>query len=88
MKKNLILLCMAVVLGSGVTLADQNDEKPAEKPPSAESVPKELLEAAQRQAAQSGSGKFSTCTSNPFALCSAPRPDKKNPLRACWDSLC
>lgn len=36
----------------------------------------------------SAGGVFSSCTDNPFSLCSGPRPGKKNPLRACFDSLC
>lgn len=31
---------------------------------------------------------FSFCTPNPFALCSAGRPGRKSPLRACFDAIC
>ena len=32
---------------------------------------------------------FSTCTLNPFAFCSGPKPSKKFKfLRACWNAIC
>lgn len=43
--------------------------------------------AAQAAGASAG-GIYSSCTDNPFSLCSAPRPGKNNPLRACFDFLC
>ncbi len=34
-------------------------------------------------------GIFSSCTANPFAFCSGPRPSKKHKfLRACWNFVC
>ena len=36
-----------------------------------------------------GGGKYNSSVSNPFALCSAPRPcDKCQPLRSLWDDVC
>ena len=33
-------------------------------------------------------GIFSSCTPNPFALCSGGKPDKDSGLRPCWNLLC
>lgn len=33
-------------------------------------------------------GIYSSCTDNPFALCSAGRPGPKDPLRGCYDFVC
>lgn len=44
--------------------------------------------AAAHAAGAAAGGIFSSCTDNPFALCSGPRPGRKNPLRACFDFLC
>ncbi|MEW5890840.1 MAG: hypothetical protein AB1768_17795 [Pseudomonadota bacterium] len=44
--------------------------------------------AAANAAGAAAGGIYSSCTSNPFALCSGPRPGRKNPLRACFDFIC
>ena len=48
------------------------------------------MEQAEKMAKEAASGGvFSTCTPNPFALCSGPRPSKKHKfLRACWNTVC
>ena len=35
-----------------------------------------------------GGGIYSSCTPNPFALCSGPRPGRKDPMRSCFDFVC
>lgn len=44
--------------------------------------------AAAKAAGAAAGGIYDSCSDNPFGMCSGPRPDKKNPLRACFDFLC
>lgn len=44
--------------------------------------------AAAAAAGAAAGGIFSSCTGNPFALCSGGRPGRKDPMRACFDFLC
>ena len=50
----------------------------------------EYEEYAAKAAKDAASGSiFSSCTPNPFKLCSGPRPSKKHKaLRRCWNAVC
>ena len=50
----------------------------------------EYEEYAAKAAKAAASGSiYSSCTPNPFKLCSGPRPSKKRKfLRACWNAVC
>jgi hypothetical protein len=45
------------------------------------------LDNAMNQAKNQG-GDFNSRVNNPFIFCSAPKPPKKNPMRAVFDQIC
>ncbi|MCL2326785.1 MAG: hypothetical protein FWC40_09880 [Proteobacteria bacterium] len=91
MKKLIIAALAASALCAGSALADTNNTLKSDGGGIPQSnTTKADWERVERQAKQETQGaKYSSCTPNPFALCSGPRPGKKHKsMRRCWDSLC
>lgn len=88
MKKLLFVALLASLFGTGAAMAESDDKEKDNNNESRDGKPNPAWETANRQAQQFGSGKFSTCTDNPFLLCSRPQPHHKDPMRSCWDELC
>lgn len=86
MKKLAIVALLATIFGAGAALAESSNDK--ETSLDKDSAPKPVWETDEKLKKQMKSGKFSTCTPDPFTLCSHPRPGKKDPMRKCWDEVC
>ncbi len=86
MKKLALVALLVTAFGAGTTFAESGDDKQTTL--DKESAPKPVWETDENLKKQMKSGKFSTCTPDPFTLCSHPRPGKKDPMRKCWDEVC
>lgn len=86
MNKIASIALVAAFCCAGPALAESADNK--QPPVDKENAPKPLWETDENLKKQVQGGKYSSCTPNPFALCSLPRPGKKDPMRGCWDEVC
>lgn len=86
MKKHALVALLVIAFGAGTALAESGDDKQTSQ--DNESAPKPVWETDENLKKQMQSGKFSTCTPDPFTLCSGPRPARKDPRRKCWDEVC
>lgn len=89
--KKIILLTVLTVLTSisfaqnNTSNNNANNESSAQDSSSNSGNP--TLDNAMNKAKNSG-GDFNSKVSNPFSFCSAPKPGKKNPMRAVWEQAC
>lgn len=86
MKTFALAALLATIFGVSTALAESSNDKQTSL--DKDSAPKPVWETDENLKKQMKSGKFSTCTLDPFTLCSHPRPGKKDPMRKCWDEVC
>ena len=78
--KKLLVVGFVAMIGFGGAIAEEKDDK--------DEGPKPVWETDKKQKERKKEGKFSTCTPDPFLLCSHPRPKKKGHKQDCWDEVC
>jgi hypothetical protein len=78
MKK--IILITILSLLSGISFAQENNMYIS-------STNDPILDNAMNQA-KNQTGVYNSKVSNPFVFCSAPKPGKRNPMRAIWEQIC
>ena len=88
MRKLIFVAMLASIFGTGVAQAGSDEKDDKDFSIGKESAPRTNEQTIFNQTKNISKGKFSTCTPDPFTLCSHPRPPKKDPMRKCWDEVC